>query len=337
MSVKTTDAAASRPSRATKQASREATVASIASGMELLGEIITWKCVDTHHKDAVVAALRDAGLDEKLVKGRHPRHAFSRACKQLEEERVIDEVRDDPDELVFQFTKRYLHDTTDADAGNKEMSYRKETVVRLNKTTGVVKCKVEEVRQLAQKELDRCLVERTAGDVTQIVQQLFSRHADLIPLRDQGAVYFVPKMYSSFTLQVDAFLRKLGGKINRFPVPAGVAYCDVSVQEAVADHLGKLLDEHNKAVDTFTENTRTSAIRRAAESINETRVKVEAYALYLADKKAELEAAVDAANARLAEAVDRVVAAREASDTDEVAEESNDEQSAETTGDADAA
>src|SRR5215813_12352274 len=58
-------------------------------GTPLLGEVITWNAggVKVKHT-ALVEALRDAGLDEKVARELAPRHAFTRACRKLGEKRI---------------------------------------------------------------------------------------------------------------------------------------------------------------------------------------------------------------------------------------------------------
>ena len=64
----------------------------------LLGEIVTWTCsgVTVRHTD-LVAALREAGLDEAVARELAPRHAFTRACKKLSDQRIIRPVSEDAD------------------------------------------------------------------------------------------------------------------------------------------------------------------------------------------------------------------------------------------------
>src|SRR5262249_43252004 len=59
-------------------------------GTPLLGEVITWNAGGVKVKHvALVEALRDAGLDEKVARELAPRHAFTRACRKLGEKRII--------------------------------------------------------------------------------------------------------------------------------------------------------------------------------------------------------------------------------------------------------
>ena len=186
----------------------------VAAGMRLLGEVITWSCpgVAVRHAD-LVGALRDAGLDEAVARELAPRHAFARACKKLSEARIIRQVGEDDRAIRFQFTAEHK----DGD----RYSYDLETMLALDKSTGEVTCDLPGLATLAQGQLDHCLRARTGGDVTRVVQRLFERRADLFPVREKGGCYFVPHEHAGFVDRVQAFLGRIGGRLARFPVPAG--------------------------------------------------------------------------------------------------------------------
>src|ERR1700755_1450922 len=78
----------------------------VATGTRLLGEVIAWTCsgVSVTHP-ALLAALRDAGLDESVARELAPKHAFTRACKKLCDRRIIRKVAEDEAAVRFQFTQ----------------------------------------------------------------------------------------------------------------------------------------------------------------------------------------------------------------------------------------
>jgi hypothetical protein len=148
--------------------------------------------------------------------------------------------------------------------------------------------------------------------VTRIVQKLFEKQADLFPIRPQGGAYFVPAAHAPFVEKVQGFLGRVGGRLLRFPVPAGVPEGERSVRRAVADGLAGLVAEHRAAVAQFGGDTRADTLERAAAHIRSTRFKVEAYAAYLAEEKAaldrELGAAADELRSRIEEIATRAAA-----------------------------
>jgi hypothetical protein len=79
-----------------------------------------------------------------------------------------------------------------------------------------------------------------------------------------------------------------------------------SVREAVAEGLAALIREHHDAIAGFGDDTRESALHRAAERIRLTRHKVESYSCYLAEEKDRLEKELAAASATLRAKVERL-------------------------------
>ena len=248
-----------------------------ATAAARLGEVISWTCggVSVRHAD-LVAALRDAALDDHVARELAPRHAFTRACRKLSDQRIIRQVGEDESVLRFQFTAEHR----DGD----RFEYALETMLSLDKRTGAVQCGLPGLATLAQEHLDRAIDARTGSDVTRVIQRLFERHADLFPIRPQGGCYFVPDRHIPFVDKVHTFLGRIHGQLLRFPVPAGTSEGDRSVKEAVAAGLAALIADHRAAVESFGDDTRPETIERAALRIRTTRFKVESYAALLAER-----------------------------------------------------
>jgi hypothetical protein len=254
----------------------------IPSGTRLLGEVISWTCPTVSVKfPALLEALRSAELDESVARALQPRQAFSRACRKLSDSRIIRQVGEDEHHLTFQFTAESRHGDT--------FEYTLETLLRLDKQTGIVSCHLTGLAQLAQEHLDHALENRNGTDITRVIQRLFDRQADLFPIRDQGGIYFVAERFGEFVDRVQKLVSAVGGRLARFPVPAGTPHGDRSVQDAVADGLSAVIAEHRAAVMCFGEDTRESTIRRAAERVRATRFKLEAYGDLLLEERSRLE------------------------------------------------
>lgn len=272
-----------------------------ANGHSLLGEIITWSVSGAGIRYAdLTRALREADLRESVAGELAPRHAFARACHKLSEDRIIRQVSEDEETISFQFTAERLK--------GDRFEYDFETLLRLNKSSGSIECTLRELAALAQEELDRCQEARTASDVTRIVQRLFEQQADLFPIREQGGAYFVPQQHVPFVDQVQRFLTALNGRIHRFPIPSGTPHGDRSVKDAVADGISAMITEHEVAIDRFDGDTRPSTLKRAAERIQVTKHKIEAYACYLSEERARLQRSLAAATHKLRSKVEALAA-----------------------------
>jgi hypothetical protein len=271
----------------------------VGVGTRLLGEVLAWTCsgVSVTHS-ALVAALEGAGLDPGVARELAPRHAFSRACKKLSDQRIIRPVSEDAATVKFQFTQ-------ESREGDR-YEYRLETTLTLDKQTGAVSCELPGLATAAQEELDRCIAARTGSDITRVVQKLFECQADLFSIRPQGGCYFVPARHRAFVDRIQEFLSRVGGRLLRFPVPAGTEEGDRSVTRAVADGLAPVIEEHRAAVAQFGTDTRGDTLERAAEKIRATKFKVQAYAEYLAGEKTALERALVDASDELRAKVERL-------------------------------
>jgi hypothetical protein len=264
----------------------------VLPGTRLLGEVISWTCpAVTVRYRAVIEALRESELDEKVARELAPRHAFTRACKKLARERIIRQVSEDEATITFQFT-------SEKKEGDR-FQYELETLLTLDKSTGKVSCPLTGLATLAQEHLDECIASRNGSDITRLIQRLFERQADLFPIRERGGVYFVPQEHAGFVDSIQTFLGKVNGRLARFPVPAGTAHGDRSVKDAVASGIAALIEEHREAIETFGEDTRPSTLERAAERIRLTRHKVAAYAEYLAEERTRLERDLTLASSEL--------------------------------------
>src|SRR5439155_15891188 len=118
----------------------------LAAGTRLLGEVISWTCsgVAVTHA-ALVAALKDAGLDESVARELAPRHAFTRACKKLSDARIIRRVAEDEAAGKFQFTAEHRS----ADRSEYEWG----TMRTLDEKSGTGCCDLPSLATLAQEHL----------------------------------------------------------------------------------------------------------------------------------------------------------------------------------------
>jgi hypothetical protein len=274
----------------------------VGAGTRLLGEVLAWACpgVSVTHS-ALVRALEDAELDPGVARELAPRHAFSRACRKLSDQRIIRPVAEDATSIKFQFTSESRRED--------RIEYTLETMLTLDKQTGTVSCELPGLATLAQEELDRCIAARTGSDITRVVQKLFERQADLFPIRPAGGCYFVPVRHCAFVDKVQDLLNRVGGRLLRFPVPAGTEEGDRSVTQAVADGLAAVVAEHRAAVAQFGTDTRDHTLERAAEKIRLSKYKLAAYSEYLAGERERLDRAVAEAEAELREKVAQIAGA----------------------------
>lgn len=301
--------------RAKKQSEKHAKVQEHqdrTTGLKLWGWILYWNAKSptgpTHSYTNIKAALLAEGLKPELAREFLPANAFSRAIKKMEEDdRDVVLVNDDPSTstIRFQFTKRYLNSL------QKEVDYRKEAFLDLDTSSGRVSCpKHKDLEKLAQELLDKATAERTTNDVSNITKKiLVSEAGDLIRFSD--GVFFLPEEKQAAGDKVEGFLSRLGCSVSRFPVPMGTKSGDSGVQKGMVDYLHSLIEEHERDVDALNVHTRANHLKDQAQSIQDSRVKIEAYASYLADRQQELLDAVDVCKQRLEEKIQALAVERE--------------------------
>jgi hypothetical protein len=275
----------------------------VVDGVLIHGEIVTWdvaaKTRISHTR--MIDALAAAGLDTTVSRPMAARNAFARACRHLDEQRIIRRIDDSALTMRFQFT-------AETRTGDR-LEYNCETVLILDKLTGKVVSEVpghDELVNRAQAAIDEEIATRTSTDITDVVQRLCNRHADLFLIRSQGGCYFVPVAYVEFLAKIETFISAVGGNLRRFPVPVGSKHGDRSVSEAVNDGIEKAVAEHVEAIAKFDPDTQDGTLERMVARINETRFRMEAYREYLGEKATEVEASLTAARAELRKKIEEM-------------------------------
>lgn len=269
---------------------------------EISGEVIAWDTSQCKHLtiSQIGNALDEAGLDRKYAKDMKPRQAFTRACRELEDKRVIRIVLQDAETVVFQFNRETSDDQT------HKVLYPYECNVSLNKKTGQVNAGDEHqaLEENIQKLIDRHTEERTSSDVTKIIQAIFQDNGDLFPLvKSKGSAYVSPARQKAYCDKVDAFLTALGGTLLRYPVPKGE---DRSLKETVHHGLQNMISELAEVTQQMSETTRESTAKKHIARFTEVRKKMQLYKHYLGDTIDALNSAVSDAETEMKSALGKL-------------------------------
>lgn len=279
----------------------------------VIGEVVRWNARPTgangkHTYQTVKAALEAAGLDTKYAKEFEPKAAFARAAGKMSQDRLIDIVREDDSEIIFQFTKKALR--------GEELEFEKETNLQLNRITGKVSCAVPELENKAQEELDRAMIERTTSDITKIIQAHYEDHGELIPFGEQGGVYIVPAEFMNLNDQVKTFLDGLGGRLYRLVISSGASEdTDETVAHSFAGHYQADLDRLQVLINGFTLNVRRDTIEATAQEIKDLKLKLKTHSFLLRDQADEVESKLAETDTILRNQIERIgVAQKERSE-----------------------
>lgn len=264
-----------------------------ATEFPVIGNICWWTVHNVNvTRQKLIEILKQSGLDEKFARSHNYRAAFIRCLKEFEENRIIRLVEENGSELVYQFT-------AESKVENQEfkLSYNPETVVRIDKAryrrTKSIDQSIsgrEDVRQkliqLFEDKKDRY----HSSDVTRLIQRIFRERADIVSLREQGGVYFVPSHFTNLLGAVASFVNALdGASFEFFPLPDAQA-CRNAVANAVDDEMRvdlKKMEEEMKKVENgdkeITERWRNHKLR----TIENIRKRITRYAEVLSEESSK--------------------------------------------------
>lgn len=207
-----------------KKAQKRALITQLKEGganIPILGWMCFWsiRCVDITQED-YAAILEECGLDPKYAREHNYLSAFKRALKNMEEARIIRIVEEDSSRISCQFTAE--RETTDS--GGRALSYDKETVVEIDKEiyrrekdfgAAVVRGK-REIKEALVEHFHREKARYNSQDITRYVQKIFKDYGDIVPLRDQGCLYFVPTTAEEVLLKVTQMVRRVAANEGAF-------------------------------------------------------------------------------------------------------------------------
>jgi hypothetical protein len=195
----------------------------------IIGHVVWWNVREVEAtRDWFKASLDSVGLDgERYAHEHNYRASFIRCLRNLEEQRIIRKVKEDGGRLVYQFTaERLIEDDPD----NPHLEYTPETVIEIDKSAyftegnfadALVKCD-EKLKPILVEMFDKERVTYRSSDLTRYIQKIFRDNADIVSLRDQGSVYFVPASYANLINQVAQVLQSCPkgiAQLEHFPVP----------------------------------------------------------------------------------------------------------------------
>lgn len=252
---------------------------------DVLGSIVTWNMKSTEIPAAkVVDALVSAGLSTSFFNEINARSGFSRAVKDLKENRSIDKLTESKDgKISFQLTRKEL------DTDGERLRFNYETVVVLDKQTGEIECEDREIEQQARELLDHAMSHRTSSDITKMVQAMFkSQCGAMFPINKQkGVAYYVPIEHKDTCDRIEQFFHACGGDFEHWPI---YKTGEKSAQKAVFTGFESMIEELDALAEGWDEKTRDKTMSNAMDKYIELKHRVESYSTHLGGLKEQLEA-----------------------------------------------
>jgi len=225
------------------------------------GTIVTWTINNLFiNRGAVVNALTAAGIANIAVPSVEPRTYLRRAIKECDQSGLIRVLSDDAKEICYAI----VDEETDGEA--KRWEGRMRTAITMDKTTGEITfTRNSSLQQQLQEAIGRNLDGMLPRDIGSVFKNILTKHANAIPLRETGGVYFVPETHRHVIDQLDTIAQAIAktirvGKVrvNRFEIVA---------TNRAADDVSSLLDSF---VTTKIENY----LKRAEEALADDKARV---------------------------------------------------------------
>lgn len=264
------------------------------AGTDILGYTVWWNIRDVRiSREEFQSMLINVGLDEKKAKDHNYRSAFKRALKEMEQNRIIRLVDDLDDRLVYQFTaERKVNGD-----GNPTLEYDRETTVVIVKATAGTNfaSSIQAREDIRERLIELYHENKTlykSSDITRFLQRTLSTQADIISLRQQGSIYFVPAYYQDILDKVTQLVRGLGGacSLDRMPIP-NVGDSRQTIKSAFVteiDAIGEALDEQIEQVQSGNKDITERWIQHRIREVKKIRTRIQLYADVLIDKESEM-------------------------------------------------
>lgn len=281
-----------------------------SGNIDIIGYIVWWNVREVKvTRDWFKSKLDQIGIDgEKYAKEHNYRATFIRALKHLEEQRIIRKVTEDPSRLIYQFTSEILVD----DDESPRLDYVPETTIEINKSVyfstesfseSITKCD-ENLKQILIDKFNEEKINYKSSDITRYVQKIFGDQADLVSLRPQGSVYFVPASYKALIKNIANILAEVPqgtASLEYFPVP-DVESSRKAVGQGVEDEISYALTKIEEDVALLTSNDDEITdkwVQTRLDRVNKLKERVNMYADILGDTNKHLNKKFDTLTAAL--------------------------------------
>jgi hypothetical protein len=228
-------------------------------------------------RDKFQELLEQNGFNKNYAVEHNYMSTFKRALKSLEEKRIIRIVSDTAFTLRCQFTEEKLV--------NDGLDYNRETIIEVNKeiyrkekdlTKAITQGKPEIITKLIEL-FNHEKVRYNSHDMNRYIQNILSKEADIISLRDQGCLYFVPAGYQATLTSINSMVTAIGhSSFITMPVPnlsSNKTLIKTAIKDDVENALSTLEEEveqaskDKKAITKVWSGTRINRIKKLQQRL----------------------------------------------------------------------
>ena len=265
------------------------------TNVTILGYVCWWSIHDVEIDQArFKQILATCGFKEKYAREHNYRSAFLRALKEMEEQRIIRLVKEDPSYLIYQFTAEDL-------VNDERFEYNPETVVTISKdkyreTKSMEAAMIKGDEEIKAKLLKLFLEKKglfKSSDVSRVLGRIFADEADIVSLREQGSVYFIPGGYKTVLDRAVQYVGMLPGncRLESLPIP-DAPESRSTIKTAVTDEVEAFADLLEKEIAALEEGKTVTEryFKNKTKKLAEVRDRLELYSELLGDGKTGMEA-----------------------------------------------
>lgn len=262
-------------------ANRNMLLSTITEGskkVDILGYMTWWSMRNVSiTRDKFQELLEQNGFNKNYAVEHNYMSTFKRALKSLEEKRIIRIVSDTSFLLRCQFTEEKLVDDG--------LEYDRETIIEVNKeiyrkekdlSKAITQGKPEIVTKLIEL-FNYEKVRYNSHDMNRYIQSILGKEADIISLRDQGCLYFVPAGYQSTLDSINKMASAIGNStFITMPVPnlsVNQTLIKTAIKDDVENALSTLEEEveqaskDKKAITKVWSGTRINRIKKLQQRL----------------------------------------------------------------------
>ena len=264
--------------------------------IQILGFVCWWNIREIEiSQERFKEILAACEFKESYAREHNYRSAFLRALKQMEEKRIIRLVKEDSKYLIYQFT---AEDLVDDETG---FEYSSETVITIDKdkyreTKSIDLAIIKGDDSIKDKIIKLYYDEKSkfkSADVSRVLHRIFTDEADIVSLRDQGSVYFIPGGYKTVLDRAVKYVKLLGGncKLDSLPIPDAPESRD-TVRDAVTDEFDSFMNHLRNEIDLIQDGKDVTErwFNTKRKKMAEVKERFELYSELLGEGKSGLEA-----------------------------------------------
>lgn len=268
------------------------------TNIPIIGFVCWWNIRNVDLTQArYLEILKECELSDKYAREHNYRSAFLRALKNMEEKRIIRLVKENSKFMIYQFTAEDLV----GEGQDARLDYNPETVIAIDKevyrkSKSIEAAIVKGADEIKRKVIEYWNDERTrfkSSDVSRALHKILAREADIVSLRDQGSVYYVPGGYRPVIDTVRKYTSLLGGDcvFQSIPIP-DAPESRATVTSAVNDEVEGFLKWLESQIKELEEGKDVTDrwFKTKRKRIAEAKDRLELYAELLGDGKAGIEA-----------------------------------------------